>query len=93
MPLPPLQPPTDPQELAAGLLTGKYLPDPMKPGQVLEMRTPMTITERLAAQQMMGIGMTVNPAGRKASGQEAPQMEEKSDGDGGTRQTITESDK
>ena len=32
-------------------------------------------------------------AGRKASGQEAPEMEEKSDGEGGTRQTVTESDK
>jgi hypothetical protein len=49
---------------------------------------PITITERLQAQQMMGIGMTENPAGRKASGGSAPKMESK---DGGERQTITES--
>jgi hypothetical protein len=29
----------------------------------------MTITERLMAQMTLGLGMQVNPAGRKASGQ------------------------
>lgn len=58
-------------------------------GQLLEIRIPTTVTERLQAQNSLGIGQTVNPAGRKASGQEAPQMEEKSDG----RTTITESQK
>jgi hypothetical protein len=98
IPLPPLQPP--PPEVIQMLFatggidpTGKYLLDPQRPGQVLEMRTPMTITERLIAQQMMGIGMTENPAGRKASGGDAPAPEQKSDGAGGTRQTITESKK
>ena len=38
-------------------------------------------------------GQTVNPAGRKATGQEAPQQEQKSDGAGGQRTTITESKK
>jgi hypothetical protein len=33
-----------------------------------------TITERLVAEQQMGLGMAVNPAGRKASGQETPRM-------------------
>lgn len=33
-----------------------------------------TITERLVAEQQMGLGMQVNPAGRKASGQEAPRL-------------------
>lgn len=93
IPLPPLEPPTDPVALVEGIQSGKYLLDPAHPGQVLEMRTPMTVTERLIAQQMMGIGQTANPAGRKASGQEAPQQEQKSDGAGGQRQTITESKK
>lgn len=89
IPLPPLQMPTDPAMLLQGLQAGKYLPDPQRPGQFLEIRTPMTVTERLIAQQMMGIGMTENPAGRKASGQQAPETEQKSDG----RQTVTESAK
>jgi hypothetical protein len=38
---------------------------------------------------MLGIGMTENPAGRKASGQEPPHTETKSDG----RQTVSESSK
>lgn len=38
----------------------------------------VTIPERLAAQQNMGIGMSVSPAGRKASGQVMPHQ--KSDG-------------
>jgi hypothetical protein len=62
--------------------------DPVK-GQILEVRIPVTVTERLQAQQTMGIGQTTSPAGRPASGQASPQMEEKSDG----RTTITESDK
>lgn len=66
----------------------QFLLDPAS-GQILELRVPTTITERLQAQSMLGIGMTENPAGRKASGQEPPQSETKSDG----RQTITESKK
>lgn len=64
-----------------------YTIDPS--GQIMELRQPITITERLIAQNMMGIGVAVNPAGRKASGQEAPQQETKSDG----RTTTTESNK
>ena len=102
IPLPPLQPP-DPAQLAQDLaaqaqaaMTGmpgtaatKYQFDPAS-GQILEMRVPMTITERLHAQQLLGIGMTENPAGRKASGQSEPKVEEK---DGGERTTVTESPK
>jgi len=33
-----------------------------------------TITDRLIQEQQMGLGMQVNPAGRKASGQEAPRL-------------------
>ena len=58
-------------------------------GQLLELRVPTTVTERLAAQAMLGIGQTVSPVGRKASGGAPPKQEEKSDG----RTTITESDK
>jgi hypothetical protein len=58
-------------------------------GQLLELRVPTTVTERLSAQAMLGIGQTVSPVGRKASGQAPPKSEEKSDG----RTTITESEK
>jgi hypothetical protein len=68
----------------------KYTLDPMT-GQVMEIRVPLTITERLMAQQMMGIGMTANPAGRKASGESTPKMEQKEDETGAPRTTVTES--
>jgi len=58
-------------------------------GSILELRVPVTVTERLQAQAQLGIGQTVSPAGRKATGQEPPQQEQKSDG----RSTITESKK
>jgi hypothetical protein len=61
-------------------------------GQILEVRVPVTVTERLQAQSSLGIGQTVNPAGRKASGQAPPSAETKDDEPGG-RQTITESKK
>lgn len=59
--------------------------DPQPPPMVP--RVPVTITERLQAQQQMGIGQTVSPVGRKASGQESPSIKERSDGSS----TITES--
>lgn len=68
----------------------KYLIDP-NTGQLAELRTPQTITERLQAQQMMGIGMTQNPAGRKASGESPPQLEQKTDNVGAPRTTVSES--
>ena len=61
-------------------------------GQLLEVRVPVTVTERLQAQAMLGIGQTVSPAGRKASGEAPPKSETKNDEPGG-RQTITESEK
>jgi hypothetical protein len=99
MPLPPM-PPLKPEQTATPealmlLLAqnpGKYIMDPAS-GQILEMRVPITVVERLQAQMMMGIGMTENPAGRKASGGDTPKQEEKSDGNGGTRTTTTESKK
>ena len=94
IPLPPLQPPQNEVELAQGLAAGKYLPDPTRPGQLLEVRTPMTVTERLIAQQLLGIGMTENPSGRKATGQTAPHVEGgKTDQVGAPRQAISESRK
>jgi len=75
----------------------KYVLDPIS-GQVLEIRVPMTVTERLMAQQMMGIGGSVNPAsaegagaGRPASGGSEPRVEEKKDQTGAPRTTMTES--
>jgi hypothetical protein len=53
----------------------------------LEWRIPRTIPERLRAQQQLGIGQTVSPAGRKASGQQAPQLKSKGDG----RPVVSES--
>lgn len=93
IPLPALQPPQDPQQLLLGIAEGKYIVDPANPTMVMEIRTPMTVTERLIAQQMLGIGMTENPAGRKASGQETPHVESKTDSEGAPRQTVSESSK
>jgi len=94
IPLPPLRPlppeiTADPQLLLEFLAQnrGKYLMDPAS-GQILEIRAPITVTERLQAQLILGIGMTQNPAGRKASGQESPHIEDKGD-----RQTVSESKK
>jgi hypothetical protein len=90
--------------MAQGLLTGMGPPPftdettgrtfvlDLASGQVLELRVPVTVTERLQAQAMLGIGQTQNPAGRKASGQAPPRQETKNDEPGG-RTTITESDK
>jgi hypothetical protein len=94
IPLPPINPEAAQSEINAAMLTpgglqsvaSKYILDPMS-GQLLEIREPITVTERLMAQQQLGIGMAESPAGRKASGQAAPRMEEKSDG----RTTVTES--
>lgn len=98
IPLPPLRPEEAQAEVAAilqqpngaqSLMSGatKYTLDPMS-GQLLEIRVPLTVTERLMAQQALGIGMTENPAGRKASGQAPPKLENKGD-----RTTVTESRK
>jgi hypothetical protein len=61
-----------------------WKPDPNLPmdGQQapMEVRKPMTIMERLLAQQQLGLGQTENPAGRKASGQQMPHQEQKGDG-------------
>lgn len=109
IPLPPLQPPDPQEvqadllqqmgmDPATGLPTGappmpgKYSLDPMT-GELRELRVPQTITERLLAQQILGIGATDNPAGRKASGGSAPQSETKTDENGAPRQTVTESSK
>jgi hypothetical protein len=94
MPLPPLRPP-DPTAVIASLTQGdgKYILNPMN-GQILETRVPLTVTERLIAQQQLGIGMTASPAGRKASGQEPPHQEGgKTDDTGAPRQAISESKK
>ena len=78
-PPPPVQDPDNPDNT--------FVLDPQS-GQILQVRLPITVTERLQAQSMLGIGQTVNPAGRKATAQRAPESETKSDG----RHTITESE-
>jgi hypothetical protein len=92
-PMMPGAPLTDP-------VTGdQYVLDPMS-GQLLQIRVPLTIVERLIAQAQLGLGTTPGPAagqgppgksgggpGRPASGQAPPKMEQKSDG----RTTVTES--
>lgn len=84
------------QGMAAGMAPPQYT-DPasnrtftlnVQSGQILEIRIPTTVTERLQAQALLGIGQTVSPVGRKASAQAPPQTEQKSDG----RSTITESE-
>lgn len=99
IPLPPLKPVTM-ADVQASQLAGeaKYTVDPMT-GQILEIRAPVTIVERMMAQQLLGIGQIAGPAGRdatgegdgqpgrKASGQAPPKLEQKSDG----RTTVTES--
>jgi hypothetical protein len=89
IPLPALD---QPDPVLIGALPGqkKYFVDPQT-GITMEVRVPSTITERLIAQATLGIGMTQNPAGRKASGQAPPQIETKSDEVGAPRTTITES--
>ncbi len=62
-------------------------PNTGQPAVPSELRVPLTITERLQAQSMLGIGQTVSPTGRKASGQAAPEMETQPDGS----TTVTES--
>lgn len=72
--------------------TGKqYLADPMS-GQILEIRIPTTIVERLQAQQQLGIGMVANAQGRKATNEEPAHTETKGDKPGG-RPTISTSKK
>lgn len=71
-------------EQAANLPTDPATGQPMVP-KVL--RRPRTITERLQAQQQAGIGQTQSPAGRKASGNAPPQLQQRPDGSA----TITES--
>jgi hypothetical protein len=68
----------------------QYLLDPS--GQILEIRIPTTITERLQAQQMLGIGMVANAQGRKATNEAPAHSETKGDKPGG-RQTISTSKK
>jgi hypothetical protein len=50
-----------------------------------------TITDRLTAQTMMGLGTSESPAGRKPTAQSPPSMQVKQDEDGGPRVTISES--
>jgi hypothetical protein len=69
----------------------QYTVDPAS-GQILEIRIPLTITERLQAQAMLGLGMAANAQGRKATNEAPAKSETKNDRPGG-RQTTTTSNK
>lgn len=89
----PLPVPGKEGELQTDPMTGQPIVDMMtgQPVPLTELRVPQTITERLQAQSMLGIGMTESPVGRKATGQEAPQIKQKPDQNGAPRVTISES--
>lgn len=92
MPLPAIPQPTDPAELEqirAGAVPGMELD--AATGQVIQIRKPITITERLIAQMMLGIGMNQSPVGQKASGQSAPGVDVQKNSDGSQRIKMTES--
>lgn len=72
--------------------TGRTFTIDMTSGQILEIRIPTTITERLQVQAMIGIGQPASAAGRPPTGQAEPKQETKNDRPGG-RSTITESKK
>jgi hypothetical protein len=57
--------------------TGAMMPPAPPP---MEVREPFTITERLIAQQQLGLGQTVSPVGRKSSGQAPPEIKQRPDG-------------
>lgn len=83
-----------PVPLPTGEMEMALDPETSLPTQVpqMEIRVPTTITERLIAQNTLGIGMATSPAGRKASGQKSPRMETKKDpATGAARTTVTES--
>lgn len=106
MPLP-MSPQPDPQspeaqQIAAGMVPGAQLDS--QTGIFIQLRKPVTITERLMAQQMMGLGMNAGPTGqtaggggaagspgRKASAQSSPGVEVQDNGDGTKRVKMTES--
>jgi hypothetical protein len=69
IPLPPLTPP-DPIEVMASMVNmdGRYTLDPAT-GQVMEVRVPETVTERLMAQMQLGIGGSTNPAAGGGGGE------------------------
>lgn len=93
--------------MAGQVIPGKQF-DP-ETGQVMVMRQPMTIPERLVAQIQLGVMMQAGPAGatagapgasgapgqpgRKASGENSPQVERQKTADGGERVKIAESRK
>jgi hypothetical protein len=100
MPLPPLRPP-DPADVLASLQGGTtgVPPDPNKPhyilgpdGNILELRQPITIIERLQAQQALGLSPAApaSDAGRPPTASAPPHGETKADPNGGSRTVVSE---
>lgn len=77
--------------ISTGQVPGSMI-DPQS-GQAMQLRKPLTITERLQAQAMLGLGMNASPVGRKASGQSAPGVEVQKNADGSQRIKATEGPK
>lgn len=65
LPLPMLEPPTEDPLLLLATNPGKYTLDPAT-GQLLEIRKPTTVIEKLLAQQILGLAMATGPAGATA---------------------------
>lgn len=94
IPLPPIVPP-DPVEVLSSLQQGdgRFTLDPMS-GQVMQVRIPETVTERLIAQHQLGLGMGASAAGRPPTAQQEPHLEGgKTDQTGAPRQAVSESSK
>ncbi len=71
-------------------LTGRVYTTDLTSGQILEIRLPHTVTERLAAQKLIGVGQPESAAGRPPTAAVPPHQEIKHDQPGG-RSTISES--
>lgn len=100
IPLPPLKPPQDVNAVIASLLgtptgpggvppAGQYTLGPN--GELLEIREPLTVLERLQAQQLLGLAPAAKTdQGRPPTAQASPHGEMKADGEGGRRPVVSE---
>lgn len=79
------------QAIATNQVPGSMI-DPQT-GQAQQLRKPITITERLQAQTMLGLGMNASPVGRKATGETSPSVDVQANSDGTKRVKMTEGPK
>ena len=101
IPLPPLRPPENLDQIMAQLLAAPIGPGGMPQagqytigpgGELLEIRAPITVLERLQAQQLLGLTPAAkSEPGRPPTAQAPPHGEAKSDGPGKPpRSTVSE---